>query len=133
MKGPIYLITDTSTLTRKQLRAIANNTLLYCIHTLGLKHNKSIPTISIIKRNGSRRYGQYDIRNNHIQVHYNICGTVKLMVQTIIHEYTHYTQNLKNYKVYYSMYGYNKHPQEIEARKNEKLYSECWKQIKNKI
>jgi len=29
--------------------------------------------------------------------------------------------------------GYDKHPQEIEACKNEKLYSPCWKQIKQYI
>ena len=56
-----------------------------------------------------------------------------MLIQTIIHEYTHYTQNLKNYKVLYSMFGYDNHPQEVEARKNEKLYSPCWKQIKKKI
>jgi hypothetical protein len=29
--------------------------------------------------------------------------------------------------------GYNKHPQEIEARIIENRYGNCWKQIKNKI
>ncbi len=56
-----------------------------------------------------------------------------MMIQTIIHEYTHYTQDLKKYDVLYKQFGYDSHPQEVEAVKNEKLYSPCWKQIKKKI
>jgi hypothetical protein len=32
-----------------------------------------------------------------------------------------------------SRVGYDKHPQELEARGMEKLYSVCWNEIKNKI
>ena len=71
--------------------------------------------------------------DNHIQIHYDICGTVQMMIQTLIHEYTHYTQDLKKYDVLYSQFGYDKHPHEVEARSNEKLYSPCWKQIKKNI
>ena len=134
IKGPTtYLKTDTSTLTRGQLRMIAEQTIDYCIRTLGVKRSKSLPTFSLLKRSGSRKYGQYDVTNNHIQIHYNVCGTVQLFIQTIIHEYTHYIQNLRHYQVLYRKFGYDNHPQEIEARKNEKLYSPCWKQIKHNI
>jgi hypothetical protein len=134
IKGPTtYLKTDTSTLSRTALRLIAKETIMYCMQTLGTKSAKRIPTVSIIKRGRSRRYGQYDPNLNHIQIHYNICGTVQMMIQTLIHEYTHYTQNMKKYHVLYSQFGYDAHPQEVEARKNEKLYSPCWKQIKKKI
>jgi hypothetical protein len=134
IKGPTtYLKTDTSTLTRSQLRVIADATINYCITTLGTKSAKRVPTLSIVKRGRSRKYGQYDVNNNHIEIHYNICGTVQMVIQTIIHEYTHYMQNLRHYQVLYSKFGYDNHPQEIEARKNEKLYSPCWKEIKNKI
>lgn len=134
IKGPTtYLKTDTSTLSRTALRLIAKETINYCMQTLGTKSSKRVPTVSIIKRGRSRRYGQYNPNLNHIQIHYNVCGTVQLFIQTIIHEYTHYTQNLKNYRVLYSQFGYDAHPQEIEARNNEKLYSPCWKQIKKTI
>lgn len=134
IKGPtIYLKTNTSILTRTALRLIAKETIQYCIATFGVKRSLPLPTVSIIKRGGSRKYGQYDVTNNHIQIHYNVCGTVQMLIQTLIHEYTHYTQNLKRYDVLYCKFGYNKHPQEIEARGNEKHYSPCWKQIKNKI
>ena len=134
IKGPTtYLKTDTSTLTRTALRLIAKETIMYCMQTLGTKSSKSIPTVSIIKRGRSRRYGQYNVTMNHIQIHYNICGDVKTLIQTLIHEYTHYLQNLKQYHVLYSQFGYDAHPQEVEARGNEKLYSPCWKQIKKTI
>ena len=134
IKGPTtYLKTNTSTLTRTALRLIAKETIMYCMQTLGTKSSKPIPTVSIIKRGGSLRYGQYDPANNRIQIHYNVCGTVQMLIQTIIHEYTHYTQNMMKYPILYSLYGYEKHPQEVEARTNEKLYSPCWKQIKDKI
>ena len=134
IKGPTtYLKTNTSTLTRTALHLIAKETINYCIATLGTNSSKSIPTVSIVKRGRSRRYGQYSITNNHIQIHYDICGTVQMMIQTLIHEYTHYTQDLKKYDVLYSQFGYDNHPLEVEARKNEKLYSPCWKQIKKKI
>jgi len=134
IKGPTtYLKTDTSTLTRGQLRMIADATINYCITTLGTKSAKRVPTVSIVKRGRSRRYGQYNMTDNHIQIHYDICGTVQMMIQTLIHEYTHYTQDLKKYDVLYKQFGYDSHPQELEAVKNEKLYSPCWKQIKKKI
>ena len=134
IKGPTtYLKTDTSTLTRTVINKITKETIMYCMQTLGVKSNLPVPTVSVIKRGRSRRYGQYNIVKNKIEIHYNICGTVQMMIQTIIHEYTHYTQNMKKYNVLYSKFGYDKHPQEIEARNNEKLYSPCWKQIKKNI
>ena len=134
IKGPtIFLKTKTSTLSTAALRLIAKETIEYCIATLGVKSSLPLPTVSVIKRGGSRRYGQYNITNNHIQIHHNICGTVQSMIQTLIHEYTHYTQDLKKYDVLYSQFGYDDHPLEVEARKNEKLYSPCWKQIKKNI
>lgn len=131
MKGTTtYLKSDTSTLTRSALRLIAKETINYCIATLGIKKNLPVPTVSVIKRGGSLRYGQYDYMNNHIQIHYNVCGDVKNLIQTIIHEYTHYLQNLKKYDKLIAKYGYDNHPQEVEARGNEPLYSPCWKRIK---
>ena len=133
-KGPTtYLKTDTSTLTRSVINKITKETIKYCIAELGTKHALELPAVSVVKRGRSRRYGQYDPIKNKIEIHYNICGTVKMMIQTIIHEYTHYMQNLKKYDILYSKFGYDRHPQEIEACMNEKLYSPCWKQIKHNI
>ena len=134
-KGPTtYLKTDTSTLTRTVINKITKETIQYCVATLGVRKNLDIPTVSVVKRGRSRRYGQYDYGCNHIEVFYNTCGTVQMLIQTIIHEYTHYTQDVKRkYHKLLAKYGYDKHPQEVEARRNEKLYSPCWKQIKHNL
>ena len=128
----IFLKTDTSTLTRTAINKIAKETINYCVQTLGTKPSLELPAVSVVKRK-SRRYGQYDPIKNKIEIHYNICGDVKMVIKTIIHEYTHSLQNLRDYHFVLATVGYDKHPQEIEACKNEKLYSPCWKQIKKYI
>jgi hypothetical protein len=134
MTGPTTLLkTKTNTLSRTALRLIAKETINYCVATLGVNRSLPLPTVSVIKRGRSRRYGQYNVTMNHIQIHHNICGDVKTLLQTLIHEYTHYTQDLNKYEVLYKQFGYDNHPQEVEARNSEKLYSPCWKQIKKKI
>lgn len=135
MNGPatIYLKTPTSTLTRSAIRQIAKETMNYLVLTLGTNPSLRVPTVSVIKRGGSKNYGTYDIAKNEIVVFHNICGSVGMTIKTIIHEYTHYLQDMDEYQVLYKKVGYNKHPHESEARKNEKLYSPCWKEIKHKL
>lgn len=131
---PLYymrLNTPTTILTRSQIRKVAINALHYCIKTFGV--NGDIPTISIVKKPRSRRYGQYDPNKNKIQIHYNICGDIKMVIKTIIHEYTHHMQDMGKYHDLLNQYGYDKHPQEVEAIGNEVLYRKCWKQIKHNI
>ena len=41
------------------------------------------------------------------------------LLRSIIHEYTHYTQDSTLFKRYKQMYSYDEDPTEIEARKNE--------------
>jgi hypothetical protein len=55
------------------------------------------------------------------------------VVRAVLHEYTHYLQNLRWYNHTLSKVGYDKHPQEIEARESETLYSICWNDIKTKL
>lgn len=134
MKGPTtYLKTPTSTLTRTELRRVAKETINYCISTMGTKPNLPVPAVSIQYRGRSRNYGQYDSNRNKVQVFHNTCGDVKMVIRTIIHEYTHYLQDMEKYWIVYKKVGYDNHPLELEARSNEKLYSPCWREIKNKV
>lgn len=134
IKGPTtYLKTNTSTLTRTALRLIAMETMKYCMNNMGINPTKPIPTVSIVNRGRSRRYGQYNTMRNKIEIHYNVCGDVKMVIKTIIHEYSHYLQNMKKYYKLYKLVGYDNHPYEIEAIRNETIYSPCWKHIKNKL
>jgi len=41
------------------------------------------------------------------------------LVRSIIHEYTHYTQDSELFQKYRDMYDYDEDPTEIEAKKNE--------------
>ena len=66
-------------------------------------------------------------------VYRNYSPTVKCVVRAVLHEYTHYLQNLRWYNNVLSKVGYDKHPQELEARGMEKLYSVCWNDIKQKL
>jgi hypothetical protein len=63
----------------------------------------------------------------------NYSPTVKSVVRAVLHEYTHYLQNLRWYNNVLKKVGYDKHPQEKEARMSETMYSICWNDIKNKI
>jgi len=135
-KGPTtFLKTDVSTLTRTAISKIAKETIMFCSSALGVNVSKPLPSVSVIKRGRSSRYGEYDYVKNKITIYYNICVDVRTMIKTIIHEYTHYTQNIEG--LYFKMlekYGYDAHPQEIESRMNEILYySDCWNHIKNRI
>jgi len=50
------------------------------------------------------------------------------LLRSIIHEYTHYTQDSELLAKYKQMYSYDKDPNEIEAHKNE----ENWKMFSQK-
>ena len=91
----------------------------YSVRTRGVK---SVPA-----------YGMYDYNKRTIMVFRNYSPTVKSVVRAVLHEYTHYLQNLRWYNNVLSKVGYNNHPQEKEARMVENRYSNCWNDIKNKI
>jgi hypothetical protein len=52
------------------------------------------------------------------------------VVRSVLHEYTHYLQNLRWYGHTLQKVGYMKHPQERQARVMETMYSICWNDIK---
>ena len=64
---------------------------------------------------------EYDEVNNKIYIYYPNMINREHVIKSIIHEYTHYTQNITTLsKKYHAMkYNYNEDPHEIEAHKNE--------------
>ncbi len=84
-----------------------SRTLEYCVRTLGDKYTPA--------------YGMYDPVKNRIYVFRNYAPTVKMVVKSVLHEYTHFLQNLRWYGHVLNKVGYNKHPQEIEARVMEEV------------
>lgn len=130
----IYLKTPTFEMTTPYIRNVVCEVVKWCETNLG-KKRKNIPLKFkvLTQKVGAKVYGLYDPTINTIVVHRNICDDVRSVVKVTIHEYTHYLQDLRGYSKVLSEVGYRRHPQEIEARGNERLYSSCWKHIKNKI
>ena len=131
----MYLKTPTSEMTPNQIRKVVCETIKWCEENLGTKHK--IRTLKYCVRTlGSRytpAYGMYDPVNNRIYVFRNHAHTVRDVVRSVLHEYTHFLQNLRWYSHTLSKVGYMQHPQEKEARVMETLYSVCWGDIKRKL
>ena len=88
-----------------------------------------------VKKSGvtARKYnelGHFKFWNNEMVIHSDLCASIRTLVSTVIHEYTHYLQPMeKNYVALYEIHGYNKHPYEIEARENEKMWTKCYQEV----
>ena len=129
----LKLTTRVEDLDRRTIREIVKYAAQYCTDTFGTRRKEYPFVISIIaQRGGDPYHGEYCPYENRLTVYHNNCPTVKSLVQTVIHEYTHYLQPVKS--KYYKMldkYGYDNHPMEIEACEMEQThYKDCWKYIK---
>ena len=128
-----YLKTPTSDMTTAQIRRVVGETIKWCQDNLGTKSYGVDFCVRTQRNRTSPTYGCYDGARRTIMLHRNNTPTVKMIVRTVLHEYTHYLQNLRWYYNVLSKVGYDKHPQELEARGMEKLYSVCWNDIKRKL
>jgi hypothetical protein len=128
-----YLKTPTSDMTVHQIRRVVCETIRWCETNMGTKSYGVNYCVRTLGDKYTPAYGWYDGRRKTISVFRNHSPNVKMIVRTVLHEYTHYLQNLRWYNNTLSKVGYNKHPQELEARGMENLYSVCWNEIKNKI
>lgn len=129
----IFLNTKTVDLTNRQLRHIVGECIKFMESDSGTKPSRQ-KTLKYKVINGKvPAYGSYDYKNNTITIHRNFTTDVKMVIRTVIHEYTHFLQNLRNYDVVLKKVGYNNHPLEREANIMEMSYPKCWKQIKQYI
>ena len=128
-----YLKTPTAELSVYQIRTIVRETIMWCQNNLGTKSYKVDYSVRTLGKNYTPAYGCYDFNSRTIMVFRNYAPTVKMVVRSVLHEYTHYLQNLRWYNNVLAKVGYENHPQELEARGMENLYSVCWNEIKNKI
>jgi hypothetical protein len=131
--GMLYLKTPTSDLSVQQIRTIVKETIMWCQENLGTKSYGVDFSVRTLPVGYTPAYGMYDYNKRTIMVFRNYAPTVKCVVRAVLHEYTHYLQNLRWYNHTLSKVGYNKHPQEREARVMEELYSQCWGEIKVKL
>jgi hypothetical protein len=129
----LYLKTPTSDLSVQQIRTIVKETIMWCQENLGTKSYGVDFSVRTLRNKTNPSYGCYDGARRTIMVYRNYTPTVKMIIRVVLHEYTHYLQNLRWYGNVLSKVGYNKHPQELEARAMEDLYSQCWGEIKVKL
>lgn len=131
----IHLHTSTRNWTRREISRIVNLTMSWCRKNLGINKRKAYElNIRIVKNTDTdKECGQYEAEWNEIEIYWNNMASVKEIVDTCIHEWTHYKQPILT--KYHKWKGpYSKNPYEIEARKAEKLYTPiCWSEIKNKV
>ena len=62
---------------------------------------------------------QYEHHVNTIYIYHPNMMNEEDVLRSLIHEYTHYTQNSKLFSKYKAIYSYDEDPTEIEAHKNE--------------
>lgn len=131
----MYLKTPTSELTYREIRKVILETINWCEENIGTKYKRRTLkyTVRTLGDQFSPAYGMYNPVNNTIYVFRNHAPTVKLVVKSVLHEYTHFLQNLRWYGHLLKKVGYADHPQEKEARIMETMYSVCWKDIKRNL
>jgi hypothetical protein len=128
--------TPTIFLGDDTLYRIVELTNEWCDNNLG--KNNTVGEVNIhIKDQGfsyKSNCGGYDIEANTIYIYRDQCDTIEWIIKSLIHEYTHYTQDLRKYDLLLGEYGYHNHPQEIEANNMmNNYYLTVWNKIKNKI
>ena len=131
----LYLKTPTETMTTHQIRKVVCETIKWCETNIGKKTKSRTLKYKVLTlgEKYTPAYGMYDANNNTLFVFRNHATDVKMVIRGVLHEYTHFMQNLRWYNHILNKVGYDKHPQEKHARAMEYFYGYCWKDIKNKL
>lgn len=117
----------------------ANATLEWCKDNLGINERKRRELelgISHKKRMSGKFifYGKYCFYRNRIVIYIENCVTLKDLISTIIHEYTHYLQSRTKYAEYEKTYYYSTNPYERQAKRNEVKYTKlCLSDIRRRF
>lgn len=130
VKTPTFIL-NSDTVTK-----IVELTDKWCVKNLGVNNELGDLTIHITNQSMWTKscYGGYDVNSNIIYIYQNRCGNIEWIIKSILHEYTHYLQNLNDYDSLLETYGYDNHPHELEANYiMEDYYLSVWNKIKNKI
>ena len=128
--------TKTAQIDRKTLRRLGKQILSWCVKNLGKSSRARKRLYLELVFDDSVEFcalfivGKYRV----IRVFMKRAKTVKILIDAIIHEYTHHLQVACHYNKLLERYGYKNHPDEIEARKNERKYCKvCWNDIQDKF
>jgi hypothetical protein len=122
----------------KDKKRLAHQTLEWCIKKFGTPLKNKYPRLDLVNKTGSKNTDRGDYGDRIIRIFLNNCNTKKCIINTIIHEYTHFLQmpRLNSVGKYYKMedrHGYRNNPYEIEANENaDKHTSACYQSIYRK-
>lgn len=114
---------------------IVNLTVEWCKKFFTAPNIKRRKPLCLMIHNTPARevYGEYCSGNNWLTINLHNCVSIKDIITTTIHEYVHFCQDLKDYGKMSKKMGYENNPYEVEARDNEKYYTNCWRSIKYKV
>ena len=129
------LKTKTKDLTSYELRKIVGECIKWCEKKIGTKHKRRTLKYKVLTlpEGYTPAYGMYCPNRNTLYVFRNHAEDVKMVIRSVLHEYTHFMQNLRHYESVLKKVGYDKHPLEKQARAMEYFYGYCWRNIKNKF
>lgn len=116
-------------ITRKDVQFMLD----WCSQKFGRSRFAKYPGL-YLNRTNNEFYGQYIPDKNKIQINLKKHRSVIEVCSTVIHEYTHYLQDMKKYNVYLYEFRrtYCSHPYEYTARNREIRYSKELKSAFNK-
>ena len=125
----------TKKMTTPELRKLVCETIKWCETNIGKKYKSRTLKYRVLTlgEKYTPAYGMYCPDKNTLYVFRNHAPTVKMVIKSVLHEYTHFMQNLRWYGHTLAKVGYNKHPQELQARGMEFFYDKCWEEIKDKL
>ena len=101
------------------------------------KYHKYYPIVEVLYYKNQKRNGVYLPANLTIKIFVNNHHNIETLVNTIIHEYTHYLQMPRKidqleYAKYNKYKGYFNNPYEVEAREKAAFYTPlCIDALKN--
>ncbi len=129
------LHTKTNRLSTPEIRKVVRESINWCADNIGKKHKIKTLKYKVLTLPDTLTpaYGMYDPQKNTLYVFRNHAKDVKMVIRSVLHEYTHFMQNLRYYGVVLKKVGYNKHPLEQQARGMEYFYKDCWEGIKNSL
>ena len=125
----------TKKMTTPELRGLVCETIKWCETNIGKKYKSRTLKYRVLTlgEKYTPAYGMYCPDKNTLYVFRNHAPTVKMVIKSVLHEYTHFMQNLRWYGHTLSKVGYDKHPQELQARGMEFFYDKCWEEIKDNL
>jgi hypothetical protein len=103
----------------------------WCVFNFGKsKYNEELPKLTV-NRTITDKFGFYDPSNNVITICLKPHTSIANLCNTVIHEYTHYLQNMRMYDIYVFKYkrSYENHPYEVSANNKAKKYEKKLKKF----